>query len=64
VQEIPFHLTMKGGECMSEFFLSLITVAVKAFVKTFVAAHTKRMLSRKKERTAPLPRDGSDEAEV
>ena len=45
---------------MGEFALSLIGVAVTAIVKTVVTVLIKHVLSRFKERTAPINgRDGS-----
>jgi len=46
---------------MSDFALSLFAVTIKAIVNVIVAALTKHVISRVKERTAPISsRDGSD----
>ena len=59
-----FHSTLEGGERMSEIALSLFAAIVKSFAKVFATAIAKRLLSRKKERTAPsCNRDGSEDTE-
>jgi len=46
---------------MEQFFLPILLTFVKSLVKEVVAAVAKKLSSRDKGRTAPLPRDGSDE---
>jgi len=46
---------------MGDFTLSLCVTVAKAIVKVFATAFTKYVMSRIKERTAPISgRDGSD----
>jgi len=61
VQSKPFiYSNVKGGECMG-FILSLLEVIAKAIVKVLITTLTKHVVSRIKERTAPIDsRDGSD----
>ena len=52
---------MKGGESMDTYLLSLLSDVIKIIVKVTVKALAKYVVSRKKERTAPIgSRDGSD----